>query len=57
MSFEEMSNKLHILYDNYKDNPIILGNAIASIIMSEKSSTAPNFTEEPMTIKIRKINL
>ena len=35
----------------------MFGKAIANIIISEKSSTAPNFTEEPITIKIRNNNL
>ena len=39
------------------NNPKIFGNAIAKIIMSEKSMTAPRLTEEPMIIKIKNINL
>lgn len=31
----------------------MFGKAIASIIISEKSSTAPNFTEEPTIINRR----
>ena len=38
-------------------NPKIFGNAIAKIIMSEKSITAPKLTDEPITINIKKINL
>ena len=38
-------------------NPKIFGNAIAKIIISEKSITAPKLTEEPIIIKIKKINL
>ena len=37
--------------------PITLGKAIASIIISEKSKTAPNLTEEPITMKIKNNNL
>jgi hypothetical protein len=39
------------------NNPKILGNAIAKIIISEKSKTAPSFTEDPMIIKIKNISL
>ena len=38
-------------------NPKIFGNAIAKIIISEKSITAPKLTEEPIIIKIKNINL
>ena len=38
-------------------NPKTLGNAIPSIIISEKSNTAPKLLEVPTTIKNKKINL
>ena len=39
------------------NKPKIFGNAIAKIIISEKSSTAPNLTDEPMIMKIKNISL
>ncbi len=39
------------------NKPSMFGNAIAKIIISEKSSTAPNLTDEPTIMKIKKINL
>ena len=38
------------------NKPSIFGKAMAKIIISEKSITAPKLTEEPIIMKIKKIN-
>ena len=45
-------NKSSLTSPDINKRPIIFGKAIAKIIISEKSTTAPKLAEEPITTKI-----